>query len=264
LVANQANTHNYALVRGDGSGFLGFNGTGQTITYGAAGNVTIATPSSGDALNIQGTTTVGGNVGGNSTAFAYTIGANPQASFSAGGFIQLFGSTAAPASSLLLGTNASTRVTINSTGNVGINAPNSGIALAVAGVGNNAAVNVVTGGTAPNGLIAYGFTNSTSVVQGAVMVDTANTYFGSISNHGARFFTNNINQMTITAAGLVNFANAIGVNGKGAPAVVGGFGTPTGFAVINNFPGASATLVQCSTAIARLIVDLQNIGFYNI
>lgn len=59
------------------------------------------------------------------------------------------------------------------------------------------------------------------------------------------------------------FSGPIGVNGVTAgPARVTGFGTPTGTGVINNFPGASATLPQCSQAIAQLIADLKAIGFY--
>jgi hypothetical protein len=39
-----------------------------------------------------------------------------------------------------------------------------------------------------------------------------------------------------------------------------GWGTPTGNAVVSNFPGASATLLQTSTALAELIANLINAG----
>lgn len=56
--------------------------------------------------------------------------------------------------------------------------------------------------------------------------------------------------------------NRLGVNGNTPPAQVTGFGTPTGTGVIANFPGATATLAQCSQAIAQIIKDLKAIGFY--
>lgn len=54
----------------------------------------------------------------------------------------------------------------------------------------------------------------------------------------------------------------LGVNGATPPAKVTGFGTPTGTGVIANFPGATATLAQCSQAIAQLITDIKNFGLY--
>lgn len=60
----------------------------------------------------------------------------------------------------------------------------------------------------------------------------------------------------------VNSSGAIGVNSTAPPAKVTGFGTPTGTGVIANFAGASATLAQCSQAIAQLITDMKGIGFY--
>lgn len=68
--------------------------------------------------------------------------------------------------------------------------------------------------------------------------------------------------MTLTWTGMHTFANPIGINGNAPPAQVTGFGAPTGAAVIANFPGATATLVQCSTAIAKIITDLKAIGLY--
>lgn len=54
----------------------------------------------------------------------------------------------------------------------------------------------------------------------------------------------------------------IGLNGNSTVGKVTGFGTPTGTGVIANFPGATATLAQCSQAIAQLITDLKNLGVY--
>jgi len=41
-----------------------------------------------------------------------------------------------------------------------------------------------------------------------------------------------------------------------------GWGTPTGNAVVTNFPGATATLAQCSQAIAQIITQMKTFGFY--
>jgi hypothetical protein len=49
-------------------------------------------------------------------------------------------------------------------------------------------------------------------------------------------------------------------NVKVLDAQITGWGTPTGPSRIANFPGASATLVQCSNAIAQIIADLKTHG----
>jgi hypothetical protein len=54
----------------------------------------------------------------------------------------------------------------------------------------------------------------------------------------------------------------VGLNGATPVGKVTGFGTPTGTGVIANFPGATATLAQCSQAVAQLIADLKNLGVY--
>jgi hypothetical protein len=41
-----------------------------------------------------------------------------------------------------------------------------------------------------------------------------------------------------------------------------GWGIPTGNFVVTNFPGASATLAQCSQTIAQMIVYMKQLGFY--
>lgn len=51
---NQPQTHRYQYMAGDGSWGLGFNGTANDVTATAAGNVTFAAPSSGQAVTING------------------------------------------------------------------------------------------------------------------------------------------------------------------------------------------------------------------
>ena len=63
-----------------------------------------------------------------------------------------------------------------------------------------------------------------------------------------------------TFTGAASFGNGIGVYGNTAPALVGGFGTPTGNTVVANFPGATATLLQTSQSVAEILTILKGIG----
>lgn len=51
----------------------------------------------------------------------------------------------------------------------------------------------------------------------------------------------------------------------GAPASTGqstGWGTPTGNSLVTNFPGATATLTQCSQTLAQIIIQMKVFGFF--
>jgi hypothetical protein len=65
---------------------------------------------------------------------------------------------------------------------------------------------------------------------------------------------------TITGAGGLQ-TTKFAMNGQSPVATTSGFGTPTGNAQITNFPGATATLVQCSESIAEILIVLKNFGF---
>ena len=65
----------------------------------------------------------------------------------------------------------------------------------------------------------------------------------------------------ITAGGAVS-AKTFGMAGASPAGQVTGWGTPTGVTQVSNFPGATATLVQCSEVIAKIIADLKTFGFY--
>ncbi len=54
LVRNVSGTP-YALIAGDGSGYLGYNGSANTIAFNAGGAVTVAAPTSGTALTLNST-----------------------------------------------------------------------------------------------------------------------------------------------------------------------------------------------------------------
>jgi hypothetical protein len=55
---------------------------------------------------------------------------------------------------------------------------------------------------------------------------------------------------------------AVGFYGATPVARSTGWGTPTGPVKLINFPGATATLPQCSAAIAQIIADLKSLGLY--
>jgi hypothetical protein len=71
---------------------------------------------------------------------------------------------------------------------------------------------------------------------------------------------NNVVAITMPAAGGTTVNGAMAMNGQTPYAGSAGWGTPTGTGVIASFPGASATLVQCSQAIATIIAILKNFG----
>lgn len=54
----------------------------------------------------------------------------------------------------------------------------------------------------------------------------------------------------------------LGVNGNSPASQVTGWGTPTGSAVISNYSGAAATLVQTSNAVAKIIETLKSVGIF--
>ena len=61
----------------------------------------------------------------------------------------------------------------------------------------------------------------------------------------------------------VSGTGSFGVSGATYAAYGGatGFGSPTGAAIIANFPGATATLAQTSQTVAEILVVLKGLGF---
>lgn len=78
---------------------------------------------------------------------------------------------------------------------------------------------------------------------------------------GLTLSINDASAAAITTTG-VTIKGRLGINNTTPPAQVTGWGTPTGASVVANFPGATATLVQCSNVIAKLITDLKAFGLY--
>lgn len=84
-------------------------------------------------------------------------------------------------------------------------------------------------------------------------------FFGTSNNYGTGVTNNG---MEIDENGSILLTGKFALNGNAAPAQVTGWGTPTGPAVVANFSGTAATLVQCSNAIAKIITDLKALGLY--
>lgn len=142
-VSNQINTIAYFQVSGNGSGFLGYNGSVSTITFSAAGNVAIPAPASGIGLVVAGVASntaasfsgaagtgvsqgVFINAGTNASDFALAI-ANAANTIT---LAKVFGN-----GSFVIGNSGSAQIiTGAAAGNVTIAAPTSGVALTVNGV----------------------------------------------------------------------------------------------------------------------------------
>lgn len=101
------------------------------------------------------------------------------------------------------------------------------------------------------GLALAGTTDTTSTTSGAFQCAGGGAFAKSLTVGG-------------TAANFVNVANATGAYKINGTQVVGpqitGYGTPTGASKLINFPGATATLAQCSAMIAQLITDFKTHG----
>ena len=67
--------------------------------------------------------------------------------------------------------------------------------------------------------------------------------------------TNNTTRIAISATGTLSL-----YSGAAGWSQLAGWGTPTGAVVVSNFPGATATLIQCSEALAYVIGCLKALG----
>jgi hypothetical protein len=154
-------------------------------------------------------------------------------------------------------------LTAVSAGNVTIVSPSSGVALTVNG---NTTNNTLTLANAAGQPAFIGF-NGNASVQGFIGTAGAanNLVTGSsvgdlvIRSQGG---TVRVSANSGTSTQLAVTSTTVGILGAAGSAQVTGWGTPTGPAVVANFSGTAATLVQCSNAIAKIITDLKSLGLY--
>lgn len=151
--------------------------------------------------------------------------------------------------------------------------PAAGTAIAVNGKSGANAVSIVSGSgaavAAADVPIARAGSTVNAIQQGPnlVLSDTTAVTLSTLQHSGGQTelwqFNGSWGQVwKVLASHAMTLNTALGVNGNAPPAQVAGFGTPTGTGVIANFPGAAATLPQCSQAIAQIIKDLKALGFY--
>lgn len=82
-------------------------------------------------------------------------------------------------------------------------------------------------------------------------------------NGAVSFKVNGTTVMVVSTGGNVNATTSYQINGtKVLGARITGFGTPTGSALLTNFPGASATLAQTTAMMAYVVTQLENHGLF--
>lgn len=132
-----------------------------------------------------------------------------------------------------------TEITISAGGNVTMGVPSgNGTTLAISGAAN-AYTQVISASTTTGSSYGVAISAGTNASDQALLVRNA---------------AQTQNFLTISGSGVVAF------NGAAGSAQQTGWGTPTGATLVTNFPGASATLVQCSEVLAQLITLLKAIG----
>lgn len=204
------------------------------LTMSNAGNVTVNATSSGDGLTVSGNIALGsGNICGWATSAAYTIGANPNATVTSGGFVQFFGSTNGTPSLVNIGTNNATRIQTNATGNVTVFAPSSGESLTV----NTVSGSGIRATAADLPRIATVSTGVNAVTVAMRSYDAGPFgIVGTMSNHSLNFRTNDIDRMVLDTAGnLLVGTTSASFNSSNSTF----FYPTTGYWVVNHANGTS-------------------------
>ena len=167
------------------------------MTIAAAGNVTIAAPSSGVHLSYTGTAATNlqfASATGSTTGAIFGDFVNTGGNLRVGvetsvGAVLVSGSaayasviTTQTATSLVLGTNSGSRVTIASAGNVTINAPSSGVALTVTAFSGANAASFLSGPTRMQSTVVASLLAAATAGAGAraQVTDATVTTFASI------------------------------------------------------------------------------------
>jgi hypothetical protein len=101
----------------------------------------------------------------------------------------------------------------------------------------------------------YWTANPPGTHSGDANYESAPNVWGTTYLNGAVYATG-----AFSIAGKLTTTLGLGLNGVAAPTQVTGFGAPTGGTVVNNFPGATATLVQTSETVAEILAVLQAAG----
>lgn len=139
--ASHTGSGSFTLGTAGAAGLILAPGAATRMTVSGAGNVTINAPSSGTALSVN--TASGGlsqSITGTEPRTRWDNGTRAYEWINGGG-----GAVSANVFGLYDATAAALRFQVNSTGNVTISAPSSGVGLTVSGPGSGTAINVSTG-----------------------------------------------------------------------------------------------------------------------
>jgi hypothetical protein len=236
-----------------------------TIGFGAPvtlpGPVTISIPSSGTTPTL---TVFGSNSIPALELISATAGQASYMEFAANGTQQAFIGVAGAAGQISAGTSTNDLVLRSQSANIDFTA-NSAVSvqmqLTAAG---NFTINAPSSGTA---LTAYGVAGSpTAIIKGSSTSGQSyglQVLAGTTSADQVAGFYNQAGTtlwVSISGSGALSVAGAAAFNGATPQGKVTGYGTPTGGTITANFPGATATLLQTSGAVAELISILKNWG----
>lgn len=101
--------------------------------------------------------------------------------------------------------------------------------------------------------------NSTGIAVNGTFSSSGAAATGPLTVTGAAGISGNE-----TVGGTLTVTGAAGINGATAQTPNTGWGTPTGPAVVNNYSGTAATLVQTSNAVAEIITVLKAFGLLGV
>jgi hypothetical protein len=140
---------------------------------------------------------------------------------------------------IILRTDNTSRLNVSADGAIAIAAPTSDTALTVDGAAGH--YTAILNGSATSGA-SFGM----QILAGSTGADMS---LSVQSSSGAQ-------RLLVLGNGNIAF------HGVTPTAQSTGWGTPTGPTKVANFPGASATLVQCSEVISQILTDLKSLGLY--
>jgi hypothetical protein len=272
--------------------FALFTNNANRITISNTGAVAIVAPTSGVALTVAGVAGASNTLSLDLTAgvagLVFTV-ANTTATslFSYGNVAATVfgGMNVTAAGTLQLGpgnanafnlvTNNAARISIDPNGAVSIFAPAAGSTLSIVTLANQRGISITTTAASGSASISmdnqsgsfiqfggngsvFGWVGSSAQIAGGALLDMAVST--NTTSNGLILATAATARLIISGTGDCRFAGALAMNNKTAYGGSAGWGTPTGGGVLANFPGASATLVQCSNTISTLIQILKNFG----
>jgi hypothetical protein len=173
----------------------------------------------------------------------------------------LFGSTTNVAAQIV--TNSVARITVANTGGVSIAASSAGNSLNVTVSGGNG-----VGISAAAAAGAYLFVAGNGATQGTqgltIYHDSTGAYLQTNTTDGLFVKTNGTTAFTVSTGQVVKFTNSVGINGANGTTGLSGWGAASGGAVVNNYPGATATLLQTTNAMAQVINQLIAFGIFKV